>query len=97
MWPKFLQSKWSERLFTAAISIIGITITLSVTGWRDSKASIRNELDKKATVEYVDKQDEKIMKAVETHTEESNKREDAIYKLFESMDSKLNILIENKK
>ncbi len=92
MWPKFLQSKWSERLFTAAISIIGITITLSVTGWRESRTSIRNELSKKASIEYVDKQDSNIKEMIRVYVENADKQNQSWLKLFESMESNYNSL-----
>lgn len=97
MWPKFIQSKWFERLFTASISIIGITITLGVSGMRDSKASLRKELNTKATIEYVDKQDASTMKALETHSRETEKQSDALMEMIKSMDHKIDILITDKK
>ena len=97
MWPKFIQSKWFERLFTASISIIGITITLSVTGLRDSKASLRTEISKKASIEYVDKQDESVMRSLETHSKETEKQSEAQMDLIKSMDRKIDILIADKR
>jgi hypothetical protein len=67
MWPKFFNSKWFERLFTATLSIMLLLITQrfvvmnnNTTKENDDKIRIETELGKKATIVYVDERDKEI-------------------------------------
>jgi len=61
MWPKFLNSKWFERLFTATLSVMLLLITQRLTVIRETnnreieeREKIKTELQSKASIPYVD-------------------------------------------
>jgi hypothetical protein len=61
MWPKFLNSKWFERLFTATLSIMLLLITQYFTTVREDKikiakekAEIESKINERALSTYVD-------------------------------------------
>jgi hypothetical protein len=67
MWPKFLNSKWFERLFTATLSIMLLLITQRFTTVRDTKIRdaaekirIETEINSKAPYKYVDDRNKEL-------------------------------------
>ena len=71
MWPKFLNSKWFERLFTATLSIMLLLITQYFTTVREDKIKIAKEkaeielkINEKAPLTYVDSKCEDLKEEI---------------------------------
>lgn len=67
MWPKFFNSKWFERLFTATLSIMLLLITQRFTVVHEDKireinekTRIEAEINSKAPYTYVDLKDKEV-------------------------------------
>jgi len=96
MWPKFLNSKWFDRLFSSAIAILAVLVAQSLITERESSASIQTELDKKASIEYVNKQDENIVNTLNQHIQESNRSDEIQMKYIMSIDANVRTLLNKK-
>lgn len=58
MWPKFANSKLFTILLSSTVSIILLIVTQRFTVARDDKMELKQELKSKASIHYVDQQDE---------------------------------------
>lgn len=96
MWPKILNSKLFASLLTITITVI---TTITVQGFVSKnryKEIIKDDLEKKASIEYVDKQDAHISSSLNQHIVESKETDEKVMELIKSIDNKLNILITRK-
>jgi uncharacterized membrane protein len=98
---EFLKKKWIEWLISILIVVITVVLTNSFAVRRDSNADIKKKLEEKASKEYVDKQDATMKDYIDKENENVINLLDQSVKaqtgLINSMDQKLNILIDNKK
>jgi len=81
-----IKKGWVQWLITSAITIILFITLQAINGKRESRSGIKLELDKKASIEYVNQQDGNIEKMLEQHTKSSTE-------LMQSMDRKIDILL----
>ena len=84
-----LKKSWIVILVTATLSILGSLLIMSLTFKRDDSNTIQKKIDEKASVVYVDKQDEIIRNEYKNALQQQSV-------LLQSIDSKLNILITKK-
>lgn len=81
MWPKFLKSKWFERLFTATLSVMLLLLTQRLTVIRENsnreyeeRKRIEIELSTKASIPYVDSKDKELEVKIDKSKSESVER-----------------------
>lgn len=96
MWLRFVNSKWFERLFTAAIAIIAVLLTQKIVSGREQGSSIQNQLSIRPTYDYVNQQDKNIINYVDQHVDESTKANDVLMGYIKSMDGKIDILLNKR-
>lgn len=84
-----LKKGWLVILVTATLSILGSLLIMSLTFKRDDSNTIQKKIDEKASVIYVDKQDDIIRNEYKNALQQQSV-------LLQSIDSKLNILITKK-
>jgi hypothetical protein len=65
MWTRVFNSKVFDRLFTVALALLIFVLGQAAFGKREDKSILRQELNSKATKEYVDNQDNSIKKSVD--------------------------------
>jgi hypothetical protein len=108
MWIKFFNSKFFIGLFSAALSFICALITLNIAAKKVDSDNIKHEFTIRPTFEYVDKQDQNIMKYVDKqdgnviyvldeYIQQVSKLNEANQKMVESMDHKIDILLRQTK
>jgi len=78
---EWMKTKWAERLFGSAITIIIFMLTQYFSAGRDAEAlrrkekeAIYAELANRPTFGYVDKQDESVKQFLNQYVEEADKR-----------------------
>ncbi len=94
---EFLKKKWIEWLISVTLVVITVILTNNFTVRRESKAAIQKQLDEKASIKYVDAQDQNILKILENQAEEAKETNKMQTELIKSVDGKLNILISRPK
>ncbi len=92
-----MNSKWFEILSSATIAIVVVFLAQSLTNTNNKKLSVEDELNKKATYEYVDKQDADVVRIMNQHMRESTKTDNQLMEYIKSIDSKINILIARER
>src|SRR5512133_2065494 len=97
MFEKIINSKLFQYIMTITIAILTVILTQGLVAKRDVAKSIKDEIARKATYEYVDTQDNNITKSVQQHIEDDRAKDGTMIKLIESMDRKIDILIANKR
>lgn len=97
---EFIKKKWVEWLISISVVCISAIIVNAFTIKRDNKAVIQKQIESKASIEYVDKQDGKIYDYVKSQDQnlKDNLQQsiDAQTRVIESMDHKLDILIQQR-
>lgn len=92
---------WNSKLFQwfmgVVASVIIVIITTSVSAKREYNKSIKTEIDKKASLEYVKEQDTQIRDNLKQHIQESDKQIQAQTELIKSIDGNVKILINKIK
>jgi hypothetical protein len=63
---------------------------------RESAKQLRDDISRRATYEYVDRQDANTVSIIHQHIDESRRNEESIKDYMKSIDEKLNILIADK-
>lgn len=107
MWPKIINSKWFDRLFSSAIAIICVLLAQSMIAGRETKSKTQLEFERRPTTEqvdikvnsikeYVDKQDLNIQNTLQQHIDESNKSNEAMMKYIMSIDGNVKVLLGKK-
>jgi len=91
-----LRKNWLVILFSGVISAAISLTLLSLTFKKEDSKELKKEIDSKAPYEYVDKQDAQIRSEIKNHQEEDKQREEITQKWMQSIDAKLNILIQKK-
>lgn len=95
---EFANTKWFNRLVGPAIGIIGILIAQWLISGREANANLRNEFEKRPTIEqveirfsgmkdYVDKGDENNEKKLDQFREETNKTNSIFLEYLKSIAS----------
>lgn len=108
MWPKFVNSKWFERLFTVALAVLTIALTQGWISRREYNAKLKKDFDARPTTEqvntqvndlrlYVNKQDENIINSLNQHIVESANSDQNMMELIKSIDNKVNVLLSRTK
>lgn len=82
---------------TVTIAILTVILTQGLVARREVTKSVKDEIAKKAPYEYVDTQDKNITSSLQQHVEESNRQDEAVMSLIQSMDHKIDILLTNRK
>jgi hypothetical protein len=93
---KLWNNKVFQILLTACISVILLFVAQSLTEKSDKKRDIDKELQTKASIEYVDKQDLSVINYVKQHSEESERADNQLMNYIKSMDRKIDILLSKK-
>ena len=81
-----IKKGWVQWLISACITIILFITAQSISTRKESKLDVRSELKTKASIEYVDQQDQNLEKMLEQHSKQSTE-------LMQSMDHKIDILL----
>ena len=97
MWPKVRDSKIFEWIMTITIAIVTVLLTQSIISRNEGVANIKKEFSVRPTFEYVDKQDNNLNDKFEQYKTESAKQDVTLMKYMESMDGKIDILINRLK
>jgi hypothetical protein len=109
MWLKnFINSKLFDRLFNIAMSILVVVLAQSIISHRESLLNIKNEFEKRPTIDqvdlrfkeeriYVDKQDINLNNILQQHIEESNRTSNQMMELIKSVDGNVKILLNKSK
>ena len=93
MWPKISNANWFQYVVTIVVAILTVVFAQSWQDKREGSISIKNELKTKASIDYVDKQDANVVNTIKQHMEESKTTDDKEMQLIQSMDRKIDILI----
>ncbi len=97
---EFIKKKWVEWLISISVVCLSAIIVNAFTLKRDSKAIIQKQIESKASIDYVDKQDEQIYDYVRSQDTNIDTRLqqaiDAQTAVIQSMDHKLDILIQQR-
>ncbi len=97
---EFIKKKWVEWLISISVVCISAIIVNAFTIKRDSQTGLQRQIEGKASIEYVDKQDGKIYDYVKTQDQNTKDQLeqaiDAQTTIIQSMDHKLDILIQQK-
>jgi|WetSurMetagenome_2_1015567.scaffolds.fasta_scaffold00103_64 hypothetical protein len=97
---EFLKKKWVEWLISVGLVILTVMLTNTFTMKREENTLIKQELNKKASVEYVDKQDastkEYVDKECDNTKELIKQAVDQQTERIKSVDHKLDILLGKK-
>ena len=91
-----LRKNWLVILFSGIISAAISLTLLSMTFKKEDSKDLKKDIESKASIEYVDKQDTQIRSELKTHQEEDTKKDAVTQKWMESIDRKLDILIQKK-
>ena len=94
---KFIETKWFNTLFGAAVTLLGIFIVHNLNERSKSEKEIREELEKRPTFEYVNEQNKALINNLNQHIQESEKTDEMLTKYIVSIDGKINILLSNDK
>ena len=94
-WIKFFESKWFSALFGAGIAIITVFLGHNLSAKWNTNNTIQEELKKRPTFDYVDKQDKITNDYLKQHIDESAKTDEMLTKYILSIDGKINILLSN--
>jgi len=86
----YLKTRWMEWLISATIAVLAVLVTQSLVAKRESSSSIMQKIETKASIEYVNQQDQNIEKMLEQHSKQSTE-------LMQSMDHKIDILLNRVK
>jgi len=78
-------------------SVIIVIITMGINVKSNYNKSIKIEIDKKASIEYVKEQDTQIRDNLKQHIQESDKQIQAQTELIKSIDGNVKILINKIK
>ena len=97
MFEKVINSKLFQYIMTVTIAILTVILTQGLVAKREVAKSVKEEIAKKATYEYVDIQDKNITNSLQQHILEAKRQDEAMMSLFESMDHKIDILLTNRK
>ena len=97
---EFIKKKWVEWLISISVVCISAIVVNVFTLKRDSKAVIQKQIESKASIEYVNKQDDQIydyVKSQDLNLKDNLQQSiDAQTRVIESMDHKLDILIQQR-
>jgi chorismate synthase len=92
---------WNSKLFQwfmgVVASVIIVIITMGINVKSNYNKSIKIEIDKKASIEYVKEQDTQIRDNLKQHIQESDKQIQAQTELIKSIDGNVKILINKIK
>jgi hypothetical protein len=92
---------WNSKLFQwfmgVVASVIIVIITMGINAKSNYNKSIKIEIDKKASIEYVKEQDTQIRDNLKQHIQESDKQIQAQTELIKSIDGNVKILINKIK
>ncbi len=92
---------WNSKLFQwfmgVVASVIIVILTQSLISKREYNQNIKADMDKKASIDYVDKQDIQIKGTLQQHISESDKQMDAQTELIKSIDGNVKILLNKMK
>jgi uncharacterized membrane-anchored protein YhcB (DUF1043 family) len=91
-----IKQKWIEWLVGLVLIIIASLLTQQFTVKNEAKSSIQQQIDKKADMEYVDKQDANIRYQLRQHENNQVELIKQMDQKYESIDHKLDILIGKK-
>jgi threonyl-tRNA synthetase len=98
---EFLKKKWLEWLISITIVIITVILTNAFTIKRETNTELQRKLEQKASIEYVNQQDQGIrldMDRQNSTIQTSIKQADeAQLELIKSMDRKIDILLNRQK
>ncbi len=97
MFEKIINSKLFQYIMTVTIAILTVILTQGLTNKREITKGIKDEMNKKAPYEYVDKQDANITNSLEQHIRESNETDRVTMELIRSIDSNVKVLLNNKR
>ena len=72
MFEKVINSKLFQYIMTVTIAILTVILTQGLVAKREVAKSVKEEISKKATIEYVDTQDNAIKESVSILREDLN-------------------------
>jgi len=91
-----IKQKWIEWLVGLVLIIIASFLTQRYTVLNEAKSSIQQQIDKKADMDYVDKQDANIRFQIRQHEDNQVELIKQMDQKYVSIDHKLDILISKK-
>jgi uncharacterized membrane-anchored protein YhcB (DUF1043 family) len=91
-----IKQKWIEWLIGLVLIIIASFLTQHYTVKNETRSSIQQQIEKKADVEYVDKQDNNLKSIIRQHETNQVELIKQMDQKYESIDRKLDILIGKK-
>jgi uncharacterized membrane-anchored protein YhcB (DUF1043 family) len=91
-----IKQKWVEWLVGLVLIIIASLLTQQFTVKNETRTTIQAQIDKKADVDYVDKQDANLRIQLRQHENSQDQLIKQMDQKYESIDRKLDILIGKK-
>lgn len=86
---KKIVQNWPSMVVSAVMSLLVILASQSFTDKKEESKEFDKELRTKASIDYVNQQDNSILKQLETQTIQAQQREDLLIKWMESIDTRL--------